>query len=98
MRKTLLIVLAVIAVLGVGVASVNHYQKYQNKKHTEQAAVESKQVADVKQAAATEYKALQGKYDSLRIECEKGAAAYATLTPFAKSKTPAPQCGPAVIQ
>lgn len=97
MKKILLIVLAVVAVLGVGVLSVDHYKNYQNKKAQDHKVAVDKEVVAVKKAAGAEYASLQTAYDKMRLECEKGVAAYGLLTAFNKTKTPQPVCGPAVV-
>jgi hypothetical protein len=100
-KKTLFIVVVAIAVAAVGVLSVDHYQKYQNK-HTPVATVTVAQrnadVAAVKQAAGGEYASLQASYTSLQAECEKGLAAYNALPVASKAKAPQPQCAPAVTR
>lgn len=102
MKKLLLTAGAVVAVAGGSVLAVQHYQDYQNKKGEptkvySQSEVDFK-VNSVKSAAAAEYQALVVKYNGQVAECQKGQAAYDSLTAFGKSKVADPQCAPPVVQ
>lgn len=98
MKRLLFIGLAVVAVLTVGVLSVDHYQNYQNKKTHDHKVKVEKEVADVQQAAGAEYKGLEASYNGLRVECEKGLAAYQKLSAFTQKTTPQPVCAPAPVR
>jgi hypothetical protein len=99
-QKLIFGVLATIALVAIGVASVPYYHQYkQTHPDTPMVSrqVADKTVTDVKLAADGEYKALQAKYNSAVVECQKGAQAYALLAPITKNKVPAPVC-PAPVQ
>lgn len=101
MKKILLTVLSAVVLLGVSVLSVDHYQKYQNKQtQNEQAAAAQKvdELTALKNADNKQYSELVGQFNALRVECEKGKAAYDTLTPVQKAKTAAPVCGAVLAQ
>jgi hypothetical protein len=99
MKKLILGVAAALAVGSVGVATAHQNQKYQNNKVHEAKVQQSK--AQAVQAALKQHDdALQGAYDQSRVECEKGLAAYATLTPLQvrANKVPKPNCTQAIIK
>lgn len=96
MKKLLLISLAILLLAGAGAAVSRHHKNYQNKQTQDAvtaavAAANTKkdgEISDIKTSAAAEY-------DALRIECEKGIAAYGKLTPALQKTTPLPVCGTA---
>lgn len=100
MKKLLLVALAAVVVAGASVLVVGHYHDYKNKK-TQQPAVQMVPASDLQALQTTtskELKDLQDDNGRLLAECQKGAAAYAKLSPLVKNQTSAPQCGPAVVK
>lgn len=77
---------------------MNHYKNYQNKQ-AENAKVAAEQelarVSQERDAEAQKVAQLVEAHNTVRVECEKGAAAYDLLSSFAQSQTPQPVCGPA---
>lgn len=101
MRKTILITVAVLFVIGAGVLSVQHYNKYQTKvaqQNTIKAEAEAKLASDKKTEAEAKQARILDAYTKVRIECEKGLGAHGKLTTFQKQGIPQPNCGSAVIQ
>jgi len=95
-KKIIAVVLVVAAVATVGLVSADQYQKHQNKQApvptvtvAQKDAAVAKAVNDANTASAGEYESLQA---TALAECQKGAQAYAALTPALKTKTPAPNC------
>ena len=100
MKKYLLIAVATLVVLGAGVLSALHYQKYQTKQVQAQVSKETKLTQELAVEKAKHAK-LVGQYEKLRTECERGSGAYGSLTPAQAAKikvTTPPVCGPAVVQ
>lgn len=96
MKKLLLTAVAVLAVLGAGVLSVRHYNQYQNlKNNTEQVAAqaEADASAEAEKRHVADRKEWVKDQNGLRVECEKGLAAYDSLTTFEKKALDEPDCG-----
>lgn len=94
--KSLFVVVLLAIGAGIGYAAVAHYT---NTQKTKPAPVEVVPVAEVerqfKEMAAKDdarYKELTSRLDRQTAECQKGAAAYAKLTPYNKTQTEQPQC------
>lgn len=97
MKILLLAVVGVALLFGGGSLVADHYNKYQNKKERDNvAAVQAE--AQREQAEKARVQRLEDAYTKMRMECEKGIAAYDKLTPFTQKTSPRPVCGPAVVQ
>lgn len=86
--------------VGGGVAIDNHYQDYQTKKQAEHDSL-TQQLSKTKAQAKAESLRLNADYTNIQLECQKGQAAYALLTPVAKKakfNNVAPVCGTPVAQ
>jgi hypothetical protein len=100
MKKLLLSVAAIAALLGVcyvgAVAIDNHYQNYQNKQAPAEPVITQreadKNVAAVKSAAVADKRAQVEKFNGQVAECQKGKAAYDLLTAYQKARVAAPVC------
>lgn len=101
MKKLLLFVVLVTALVGGGYAAANHYKNYQNKKT--QDTVAAKQQSEIEESARLQpfrdkVAELKKDYNSQVVECQKGLAAYGKLTTFTQSQTPQPVCGKKISQ
>lgn len=101
MRKYLLFFGIAAAITIVAGLVGNHYNKYQTyKNNTEEAAAQAE--ADALKQAETKFgierEELVGLYNGLRVECEKGAAAYEKHTTFSKTTLEKPECGLVLIR
>lgn len=100
MKKILPVALAAVVVVGavmLAVLAVEHYKNYQNKNTQKGPTVEEQLRSDVSKSQA-ETKLYKDAYEQVRLECEKGRAAYDSLTVFAKRTQSQPVCGTAVLQ
>jgi uncharacterized protein YxeA len=100
--KVLIALLVVAMVSGLAFLVVQHSKQYQNKNVVALQERDQKITTLTKQLSNEQAKngRVVKAYDALLVECGKGLAAHGTLSTLAKSKvqTPAPVCGPAVIQ
>lgn len=101
MKKTLLMLLAVVIAGGSIYLSVRHYRNYQNyKNHTEVIASQQAQekITQDRKAEDVRQAALITAFDKVYAECEKGVTAYNQLTAAQKVKLVAPSCGAELVQ
>ncbi len=101
MKKLLLSVVAIVAITVGGWLAADHYQNYQNKNQAKQQVVvdaKASEIAQIRLSAAAETREWKNKYSAQVTECQKGKAAYDSLSAFSKSKMAAPQCGPEVVE
>ena len=99
-RKAVLLVVAAVAVIGAGILSGYHYQNYKNQQNkiTQKAlAVEASEDAELKALKAGRAEVVTN-YNILRIECEKGRAAYDALTNNQRTKVLIPICGAVLVK
>lgn len=102
MKKLLLTAGGVIVAAGVVVGGANavdnHYQEHKHQKQVQQTnlVVSAKQAQY--QADKTRVELVTTQNAALQLECQKGVAAYAKLSPALKAQTPVPQCTPPVAQ
>lgn len=102
MKKAMLLAVVIAIVITTGGISVYRYNQYQNKQTQLRQAEQSAEDARLKEASAitaTRDKTV-ASYNSLRIECEKGKAAYDALTPVQKTatKVQSPFCGAVLVK
>lgn len=96
MRKALLTAVATFVVIGAGVLAVRHYNQYQNlQNNTEQAAAEAEAnaLAEAEKKHSADREAWVAEQNELRVECEKGKAAWDELTSFQRRAIEEPVCG-----
>lgn len=105
MKKLLLAAGVSIVSIAVVTASVNHYNTNQTNKTQEAQAVANAQAVAVDAAvkaeqtkAAAQEALLVKKANAIRVECEKGMAAYETLSSYAKTTVDKPSCGTVTIK
>lgn len=102
MRKLILIALAVLVVMGAGVLSVRHYNKYQTKTAREnalRAEAEAKKASEAKAQAQAREARIFDEYTRVRQECEKGLGIVPYVPAYLKKTVQTPlNCGKAVIQ
>lgn len=83
--------------ISIGAAANNRWENVQRQKQAETVARQA-QEAKARTEQERKYNELLAADETRRIECEKGAAAYAQLIKVAKPDAPQPNCGPAVVQ
>lgn len=97
-KKLLLVAGATIVVVSAGVTAVaanDQYRQYQSNQAAKEQAVQNAAAAETAKTRALadeQVKRLETWVVQLRVECEKGKAAYATLTPYQKTRVAAPSC------
>lgn len=102
MKKLILIAVAVLVVIGAGVLSVRHYNKYQTKvarENTAKAEAEAKQASEAKAQAQAREARIFDEYTRVRQECERGMGLVIYVPAYLKKTVQTPtNCGKAVIQ
>ena len=86
--------LAAVLLIGAVVAVSNHYEKNKPKSQVEILNEEKSRLQSALGQSESEVSALETRNDQLRVECEKGHAYYARLTPAQRATVTAPNCGP----
>lgn len=101
MRKYILAVLVVATAVAAMGLTVNHYKNYQTlKTNTEEAEAlaEKNAVLEAEGRFIVERQAMNEKYNDLRLQCERGLAAWNELSTFAQRTLEEPQCGLVLVQ
>ena len=96
MKKYLLSVAVILALVILTMASIDHYQDYQKKPVIVVAQVDTEKQQLREQVEALDKQSTETLTENTRLlaECEKGKVAYEKLTPFAKTQAQVPNCSP----
>lgn len=96
MKHKLTVAACVIALAGVGTATVTSYQDHQNEVRVQRAQATAASEVKAEQATAQKAK-FNVELKKLETLCVQQKTAYATLTAAEKARTVAPDCNASVV-